>query len=436
MKIKNKKTSKILLILFILFIIVVYSNFVFALSREELRKSLKEELIDFFESPSKSTLDEKELKDLLIVYFESKGEKIPEEELDRLGRKSGRIIRNIYDKSKICADDVKICPDGSSVVRNPNNNCRFYPCPEDILVCGQVYEPVCGVDGKTYSNKCYASVANVDIDCEGVCPCECPAVCVEMWKLKEKGCFFNECGSGCGPDGITTFKTKEECKAKLGKCNTDKDCAGSICPDIVGGNKPKCDLKTNTCYCGGICGDGYCDSIEKRDKTCPQDCGAISEEAFFKFDYPLRPETFIFKLTDPEKIQEARDILSGRQTDATHVMGIIRKEPADYNQPWNYHLNPSTIEFFENSIEVCDAGIQYVEDHLNEVCGELLPNCRWCPWGSRLIEEVGSTQQDVKKCSDCGKGWNNICDKKECLSLGNCEFVKNWFSGKCEAITN
>ena len=35
-----------------------------------------------------------------------------------------------------------------------------------------------------------------------------------------------------------------------------------------------------------------------------------TEEAFFQFDYPPYPETFIFKLTDPAKIQEARDILS------------------------------------------------------------------------------------------------------------------------------
>ena len=99
-------------------------------------------------------------------------------------------------------------------------------------------------------------------------------------------------------------------------------------------------------------------------------------------------DIFVINITDSEKIQEARDILSGRQTDATHVMGIIAKNPVDYNPPWSYHLEPETISFFEYAVEVCDASIQYVEDNLEEVGGALLPGNRWCPWGSRLIEEV------------------------------------------------
>ena len=62
-----------------------------------------------------------------------------------------------------------------------------------------------------------------------------------------------------------------------GECETDKDCLGIICTQVVGGDKPKCDLSTNTCYCGGVCGDGYCDFVEKRDGTCPQDCIKCSD---------------------------------------------------------------------------------------------------------------------------------------------------------------
>jgi len=123
--------------------------------------------------------------------------------------------------------------------------------------------------------------------------------------------------------------------------------------------------------------------------------GATAETAaYFRFSYPPMTETFVIKLTDPVKIQQARDILSGKITDATHVMGTIIKAPADYNTPWSFNLDPASITFFGMATEVCDSSIQGVEDHLGEVGGSFLPNNRWCPWGSKLIEEVTAPDDD------------------------------------------
>lgn len=112
------------------------------------------------------------------------------------------------------------------------------------------------------------------------------------------------------------------------------------------------------------------------------------KEAYFKFDCESEKSTFVIKLTDAAKIREARDLLSGKKKTGGHVMGTIIKSPVSYNQPWSFHLDPDSITFFQIAAEVCDASIQYVEDHLEEAGGEFLPGNRWCPWCSRLVEEV------------------------------------------------
>ena len=113
--------------------------------------------------------------------------------------------------------------------------------------------------------------------------------------------------------------------------------------------------------------------------------------AYFQFEQTSPKgelKTFVFKLVDDAKIAEARAILAQRNPTKVHVQGKIIARSASYNPPWSFHLDPPTIGFFENQIEVCDANVTYVEEHLDEIGGSTLPKNFWCPWSSRLVAEV------------------------------------------------
>lgn len=122
------------------------------------------------------------------------------------------------------------------------------------------------------------------------------------------------------------------------------------------------------------------------------------ETAYFQFTDAARPqETFVIKLIDTAMIQQARDILNGKETEAIHVQGTIVKESADYNPfpysededgLWDFHLNPSSIRFFSMAAEVCDARALTIQEKLDEVGGSFLPNNVWCPWNSKLTKEI------------------------------------------------
>jgi hypothetical protein len=103
-------------------------------------------------------------------------------------------------------------------------------------------------------------------------------------------------------------------------------------------------------------------------------------EAYFMFDCPEHPETFVFKLTDPAKIERARAILNG--TASGMVAGNIIRQPVYYNAPWSFYLDPKSISFPDMAVEVCDSSIKGIEDNLNSA----YPT--WCSWCTRLLREL------------------------------------------------
>jgi hypothetical protein len=123
----------------------------------------------------------------------------------------------------------------------------------------------------------------------------------------------------------------------------------------------------------------------QNNKVAMLDAGAA---ALFEFKGSDANDRFVIKLTEQNKIQHARDLLSGATQDMKSIMGTVVKQTADYNPDWSYHLEPTSITFFDMAIEVCDATMRYVEEHLDEVGGSFLPNNQWCPWGSELTRGI------------------------------------------------
>jgi len=103
---------------------------------------------------------------------------------------------------------------------------------------------------------------------------------------------------------------------------------------------------------------------------------------------------FVFAVSDTETALEARRIIADPSHLKRHVKGTIVPSAAWYNPEWSFHLAPSSIGFFELSVEVCDANVSWVEDHLSEIGGSALPGNHWCPWSSQLDREVFPSRPD------------------------------------------
>ncbi|TGQ43708.1 MULTISPECIES: S1/P1 nuclease [unclassified Mesorhizobium] len=96
--------------------------------------------------------------------------------------------------------------------------------------------------------------------------------------------------------------------------------------------------------------------------------------------------SFAFKLIDQRTVAMARKILKTGMD--RHVQGTIVVKKVPYNPAWSYSLIPESIGFFEQAIEVCDANMAQVEQHVDEIGGSYLPKAHWCPWSSKLTAEI------------------------------------------------
>lgn len=158
-------------------------------------------------------------------------------------------------------------------------------CTESPGFCTEDYTPVCGCDGTTYSNACYAAVAGKNIASDGACV----ATQVVVTKPEGGSCDVNEdCDSGAcyQPDECLS----PPCSGICGGCNDTSDCSGlDVCvPDDINSwfsseiktcgcevnTSNGCDINSDSPFCAqgygsGVCTCGSDDDCESG-KTCAQ----------------------------------------------------------------------------------------------------------------------------------------------------------------------
>ncbi len=219
-------------------------------SRIEKAKNLLEELKKKIEEKKEKVLEPEykeltTLKQLIERQIEAAQKSLED---GKLGEAWGQItaalskIRNALNiLDKLEWKEVFDCPvfvlplclqgEGIEVIKLPNGClkpiCKKVEKPEKPEVCVTLWDPVCGKDGKTYSNECFAKLANVEVNYKGAC--EETKECGKEGEKINRNPLLGDTSLKCceGLNEIRVSKSYSVCSKK--ECETDADCPQPNC---------------------------------------------------------------------------------------------------------------------------------------------------------------------------------------------------------------
>ena len=88
-------------------------------------------------------------------------------------------------------------------------------------------------------------------------------------------------------------------------------------------------------------------------------------------------ETYKIELATPELIAHTERLLAGEEIAAIPLGTVVRDDPG-VNEPWSWHIDPTTLEFADVTTEVCDGLPSHVEDGV-------VTSDQYCPWSAKVI---------------------------------------------------